>query len=71
MVPKVNNQQATTEEAPKWFQRWNEEREAKRKSDSAPSKSVSIQIIVSKIAKDILSVVSSSFELYKITSSPF
>ena len=68
---KWKDQQATTEEAPKWFQRWNEEREAKRKSDSAPSKSVLIKIIVSKIAKDILSVVSSSFELYEITSSPF
>ena len=66
---KWNNQQATTEEAPKWFQRWNEEREAKRKSDSAPSKSVLIKIIVSKIAKDILSVVSSSLELYKIIDS--
>ena len=27
-----NEQQATTEEAPKWFRRWNEEREAKRKA---------------------------------------
>ena len=52
-----------------WFRRWNEEREAKRKSDSALSKSVSIQIIVSKIGKDILRVVSSSFELYKIIDS--
>ena len=45
--------QATTEEeAPKWFQRWNQEREAKeakKKADS--SKTVLIKIAISKLGR--------------------
>ena len=60
-------QATTSDEGPKWFRKWKEEQEAKRKADS--SKTVSIKIAISKLAMDVFSAISSGMELYKILNS--
>ena len=56
-------QATTSDEGPRWFRKWKEEQEAKRKADS--SKTVSIKIAISKLAMDVFSAISSGMELYK------